>query len=173
MEALTAQYLRSVLDYDPKTGLFFWRLRDGQKRWNARFAGQPAGSITEAGYVKIRLGKERPGQYAHRLAWLYVHGVWPPEEVDHRDRDRSNNRIDNLRLAGRSENMRNAAAARRSATRTRGIWFDKKHGKWEACIYVNRARVWWGWFNTADEAATARLCELDKHHGEFANYGDR
>lgn len=85
---LTRQRLCEVLDYDPATGVFTWR----EKRGNCS-EGYEAGCVEESGYRRIRI--DRVPYYAHRLAWLYVHGG-SPRRVHHRDGDKLNNRIDNL-----------------------------------------------------------------------------
>lgn len=70
--ALTAEQLRDVLNYDPETGLFTWR-KMSRRHW---LLGTIAGAQHSGGYVRIYVnGRE---YYGHRLAWLYVHGVWPP-----------------------------------------------------------------------------------------------
>ena len=104
---LTAERLRELLDYNPLTGQFSWR--------PLRPRGiQKAGTKDARGYWRICV--DGVIYQAHRLAWLHVHGHWPIYEIDHRDRDPSNNRIANLRDVPKLLNARNKA--RRSLRRT-------------------------------------------------------
>src|SRR5687768_4110898 len=108
---LTAERLRELLDYDPDTGVFRWKTRPVRaeylrtdRAWNSRFAGRPAGTLVK-GYVCILI--YRRSYRAHRLAWLYVHGEWPRNELDHEHGNRADNRIEKLRSATRGQNMQN------------------------------------------------------------------
>lgn len=99
--ALSIEALRSLLRYDPETGHFWW-LQASPKRDMSK----PAGFGNGRGYLLIRIGIHR--YLAHRLAWFFVYGQWP-QELDHINRDRSDNRLCNLRTATRSENMTNSS----------------------------------------------------------------
>lgn len=98
---LTLAQLQARLHYDPTTGLFTWRVKQGK-----RGKGQLAGALNRTnGYVYIGL---MHGEYlAHRLAWFYMTGRWPVADVDHINRHRDDNRWANLRGASRSENNKN------------------------------------------------------------------
>lgn len=98
MTAVSHQTLLDTLDYDPLTGEFRWKIATSRRVK----VGAVAGSRASHGYTTIRLlGKL---YYAHILAWFYVKGLWPTGLIDHRDTDRSNNRILNLRLSDHSSN---------------------------------------------------------------------
>ena len=100
-EPLTAEMLRSLLSYDPETGEFRWRISRGRVS-----VGDIAGSHpNRVGYLRIMLGDVE--YRAHRLAWLYIYGKWPELVIDHIDRNKTNNRIANLRDVSHAENMRN------------------------------------------------------------------
>jgi len=94
----TQAYVKTRLKYNRKTGIWTWLEKPGTdretRRWNARYAGTEAGYL-HRGYIEICLDFITCG--AHNLAWLYVYGVWPVLEVDHIDRVRHHNWIDNLR----------------------------------------------------------------------------
>lgn len=101
---LTAKVLRALLHYDPVTGAFTWAAGVGNRR-----AGQAAGTPDGLGYLRVMIDKRN--YRLHRLALLYVHGEWPPQQVDHINGNRSDNRFANLRAATpalNSENQRRA-----------------------------------------------------------------
>ena len=100
---LTQEYIKQILNYDPDTGEFVWRVN----RHNRKLKGKIAGgiSIKDHGYVEIRIDGKK--YYAHRLAYLIMTGKWPKNEVDHMDRNRSNNILSNLRIVSQSDNCKN------------------------------------------------------------------
>lgn len=105
---LPAQHvLRRILDYNWRTGEFTWRVRPEMPiRWNRRFAGKKAGNVNTRGYVTIAIN--HVAYLAHRLGWKIATGE-EPSEIDHFDRNPTNNALENLRAATRSENLRNRA----------------------------------------------------------------
>lgn len=160
---LSAEYVRSRLDYDPETGQFRWKPDIG-----IRTAGRAAGWIKDNGYVVIDIDKKK--HYAHRLAWLYVYGEWPPSNVDHIDRDRQNNRIGNLRLADHFLNGGNANLSKRNKSGFKGVHWRSDKRRWSAEIRAHGRRVRLGYFDTAESAADAYAKAARKHFGEFASY---
>lgn len=154
--ALTAEDLRKHLVYDPLTGIFIWLPR----RW--RRATGEAGCINSKGYRVIVINDR---QYsAHQLAWLYVYGGWPKEELDHWDTDRSNNRIANLREAQPVENRANTQP--RSASGFKGV--RKKWSRWEASIVHQGKYRYLGTFDAPEEAAAAYHAKAVELYGDFA-----
>jgi hypothetical protein len=155
---LTAEYLRKVLHYEPETGNFFHAVT--QPGGNAQF-GQLAGSIGKDGRRRIRVGGKK--YLANRLAWLYVHGEWPEDQLDHRNGQRDEDRIGNLRPANNSQNMANRKYNGKSRSGIKGIHL-RKDGRFTA--HCN------GWasksFKTLDEAITARRKAEVELQGEFA-----
>ena len=119
---LTAERLREVLSYDPKTGIFRWRKARGKLP-----AGAIAGVDTEKGYRRI--GLDYANHYAHRLAWLYVHGQWPVEEIDHKNGVRSENWIKNLREATHAQNGQNITISQNNKSGAVGVVWSKKKKK--------------------------------------------
>lgn len=152
--------LHDLLDYDPESGLFRWR----KKRWRSA-AGSVAGCRHVGGYIKIVVKQHR--LLAHRMAWLYVHGVWPPEEIDHIDGNRANNAISNLRLASRAENQCNTGVPRNNTTGHKGIKFDARRGMWSAEIQYRRTRKWLGHFKSAEDASASYQAAARELFGEF------
>ena len=92
-ETISAERLREVLDYNPETGEFTWKIATGRR---VRVGGR-AGTVSAKGYIVIKVFNIN--YQAHRLAWVHVYGVWPEKELDHSNRLRSDNSINNLRLS--------------------------------------------------------------------------
>lgn len=109
-------------------------------------------------YIRIDLHK----YFAHRLAWFYTHGVWPADQLDHRDRQRDNNRLDNLREATHPQNQQNRSGALHRSEALLGTRFKK--GRWEAAITVNSSRHYLGRFDSTVEAHTAYLAAKSQLH---------
>lgn len=148
MSDLTAESLRALLDYDPETGLFHWKSRPARNM----AAGSIAGRTDRRGYVGINI---RYRKYAaHRLAWLYVHGVWPKSQIDHINRNPGDNRIDNLRDVSGSENCTNRVMPTGRASLARGVSLHKR-GRWQAQICIGRTVKYLGLFDTVEEAEAA------------------
>lgn len=151
---LTVEYLRSQLYYDEKSGDFTWLVSNSSRSKIGGIAGCLDKSI---GYRNIYItidGKTNKFK-AHRLAWLYVYGVWPDKNIDHIDRNKLNNRISNLREATQQENMRNYTKQQNKSSRYLGVSWHKKHKKWTAKIMSNNRQKYLGIFTSEEEAALA------------------
>ena len=111
--ALTHDRLSSLLEYNAESGAFRW-LKKPHKR-NHNIVGDIAGYNQKGGYIIIQIDKQR--YFAHRVAWFYVYGVWPTDEIDHINGDKLNNSIENLREATASENKRWADDLRKTNTK--------------------------------------------------------
>lgn len=164
-DTLTQDLVKELLHYDPKTGQFHWRrASEGGRR--GRDAGAPAGYRLATGYWFIGLNGKR--YLAHRVAWLYMTGGWPPEEIDHVNGNRGDNRFGNLRLASKSQNMANAPAKKSNKLGLRGV-FRTRNGKYQAQVTVNRQVRRLGTFDTPEEARDAYLRASRQGHGEFTH----
>ena len=98
--SLSQKYLREALHYDPDTGIFTWKVATA----SCVKVGAEAGCVKNDGYRAIGMGGK--SYKAHRLAWLYVHGEWPKEQIDHINHIRTDNRMENLRPASGGENAK-------------------------------------------------------------------
>jgi hypothetical protein len=160
---LTAEYVRSILDYEPETGIFRWKVSLARRNK----IGDIAGSIDQNGYRKM--GIHNREYYAHRLAWLIMRSEWPPKEIDHLHGDPSDNRWEKLRTATSSQNITNRSAkAGRSGYR--GVSWAVTSNKWMAKITVNRRQKYLGIFNTPEEAHEAYRKAAAELHGNFAKH---
>lgn len=162
-----AAFLRSILSYDPLSGLFTWLPRPSAPHcWNKTWAGKRAGNVGSEGYLQISV---RNRLYkAHRLAWLHVTGEWPHAEIDHRNGDAADNRFANLRAATRHENARNRGAQSNSLTGMRGVSYRPRSGRWAARIKVAGLDQHLGCFDSAEQAQAAYRAAQIRHFGEFA-----
>ena len=147
---LTAEYLRSVLDYDPVSGIFTWKVRTSTRVKVGDAAGCPEGG----GYLQIKL-QSRPHK-AHRLAWLYTYGVWPKDQIDHINRKRSDNRIYNLREVTNKQNQQNRSTNSDNTSGHSGVSWYKPYNKWLARIKHNQKDIHLGYFENLEEAIAAR-----------------
>lgn len=168
------QEVEELLDYCPASGLFRWKSRPdtckGNRIFNTKFAGSLAGTVQKNGYVSIQCrGVFRA--YCHRLAWLMGHGEDALDyEIDHRDGNPINNRLDNLRLCEKSQNGKNLAQSKSNTSGQTGVsWFDLR-SKWRARITVDGRDRHLGLFDSFDDAVAARINAEKKYHGEFAQH---
>ena len=158
------QELRKIvmerLSYDSRTGIFKWEIRASSHVPK----GSKAGNLhKQTGYVKIKiLGRS---YRAHRLAWLIMYGSFPPDQIDHINGIRHDNRISNLRAVTHAENNRNRAFDIRNKSGYTGIAYNKKTNKWIAQIGGTRKRVYLGSFENKEDAIEARrIAEINYNY---------
>jgi len=149
---LTAEEARKYLSFDAETGEFvrisFPANAHCRDRMRMRFRGDSA----KYGYLKLKfLGKN---YQAHRMAWLLHYGEWPQLTIDHINRDRTDNRISNLRDVSQSENARNRGVSVREKN-ARGCTFIASSGKWQSQITVNKRNYYLGCYLTEEQAIAA------------------
>jgi len=160
LSGLTAARLREILSYDPGTGNFIRKVRTS----NSTRAGDIAGSATQLGYWIIWVDGTR--YLGHRLAWLYTHGRWPKDHIDHVNGDPSDNRLCNLREATPSQNHANERMARTNKAGRKGV--APHRNKFVAQLGIGGHRKYLGIYATPDEAAEAYASAAKAHFGEFA-----
>lgn len=156
-QSLTYERLLELLHYNPRTGLFKWRVH--RYRWPV---GSVAGGFNSKGYIYITLdGYRYP---ASRLAWFYRTKIYSTKQIDHKNRKRSDNRFVNLRPATNGQNRCNSACIAKSGLK--GV-YKVRYG-WQAIIKSNRIRHYLGMFKTKEAAHHAYSVAAKKFHGEFA-----
>lgn len=158
--ALDQKELKRLINYDPKSGIFTWKVSTS----NRVTIGAIAGTIPKIGRRIIRIGTYN--YHANKLAWLYVYGRWPIGDVDHKDLNKSNDAIDNLREATRSQNNANMGLRSDSTSGFKGVC--KRGDKFQAYITVNKTRIHLGMFETAELAHSAYYKNAQKFYGEYA-----
>jgi hypothetical protein len=158
--AISQARLREILNYDEATGVFAWRVRRGI----GTPAGKVAGTVKPKGYIVIFI--EGRCYFAHRLAFLYMQGVWPDDQVDHIDGNRANNAWANLRTATARENSWNAKRKRDNRVGLKGVSGAKN--KFRASIYVDGKNRYLGLFATPEAAHAAHVEAARQLRGKFA-----
>jgi hypothetical protein len=173
---LSQQYLKESLKYNQFTGIFTWIKRPArhfesfriERSTNARMSGVNAGTKDKKGYIVICLhGKLYK---AHRLAFLYVNGSFPENEVDHIDGDKSNNKFTNLRDVSKSDNMKNASLPSTNTSGTIGVGFHVPANKWRAHIKIEGVYKHLGLFDEMSGAILARK-EAENFYNFHKNHG--
>lgn len=165
---LTAEYVRSILDYDPETGEFRWKYRsDVGKAWNTRYSGKPAGFICKThGRLVIVVGDTH--YQGHRVAWLHHTGEWPGNEIDHIDGDPTNNRISNLRECTSAQNKMNKVVQRNNKLGIKGVFFNKERNKYTAKIKASGKHIHLGHFANVEAAKAAYDMAEKLYFGDFS-----
>lgn len=163
---LTQQYLKEILHYDESTGEFVWMITKSRTT-----KGTVAGYKNVIGYVVIKINKAN--YLAHRLAWLYVHGEWPPCLIDHLNGVRSDNRLCNLRPATATQNNWNKSIASNNKSGVVGVCWSSRTEKWRVNISVSKRHLYIGQFDDFEFAELAASEAREKFHGEFFNHGGK
>jgi hypothetical protein len=153
--------LRELVECNPEEGWVRWKV-DRYNNW---------------GYLKAKAGNELPTHhtnvgghqiYTQHIIWAFAHnGAWTQNELDHIDRNRTNNRISNLREATPSQNCMNRIYSTNTSG-VPGVSYDKRYSKWVAYIKINHKRIQLGYFTDFDDACQARWDAEDQYFGEYA-----
>jgi hypothetical protein len=158
----TAERVRELFDYDPRTGLLTNKIGRARAR-----AGSVAGTRRKDGYWSVSI--DGSGHFlVHRVIWLWVTGEWPTHEVDHEDTDRGNNKWLNLREATPLQNKANQPVSKCNGSGVKGAFFHPQTGKFRARIQVGGKQKSLGLHATAQLAGDAYLKAARSIHGEYA-----
>lgn len=156
-DMITQEFLQSVLDY--KDGVLYWRKNISNVK-----AGSIAGNQRQDGYIDI--GIKGKLIRSHRLVWLWHHGFMP-EFIDHINGIRNDNRIENLRVATRTQNQMNIGKRSNNSTGVTGVTWHKAAKKWMASIQSNKKLKYLGLFEKFDDAVSVRKNAQKELFGEF------
>lgn len=159
--AITQERLKTLLRYDPETGIFTWLVKPRARA----LTSTAAGCINAKGYRQI--GIDGKLYRSNRLAWFYVTGVWPTAQVDHKNRVRADDRFDNLREATHAQNQANSGVRKTSKTGVRGVE-QLPGGRFRAYTHVGTAKKHLGTFPTAEEAGRVFSETHQELHDEFS-----
>lgn len=159
---LTAARVRELFDYDPISGQLIWKVATSSRNP----VGSVSGTLTVRGYRFISIDWNR--YLAHRIVWLWNNGTMPSGDIDHINGDKSDNRLENLRVANRSQNMSNTGLRRDNSSGYKGVTWHAQSRKWRALIHVNKKQTHLGLFDTPEKAYAAYCAAAKEVFGEFA-----
>lgn len=162
MNTISLERLREVLTYDQKTGIFIWNIKMNRRITIGSIAGSADSRGRNAGRVSIYIDGQR--YFAHRLAWLYVHGYMPDGYIDHINGNPADNRISNLRPVTPMGNSQNRRKQQRGYASGLLGAAKGRRGNWVARIRVNRKTVYLGEFKTPELAHTAYVAAKRRLH---------
>lgn len=155
-----ASEVKEIFNYE--NGNLIWIKKTGRKVVLGTVAGRPRSD----GYCVV--GVKKKVHRVHRIVWAWHHGVWPPFDIDHIDQNQSNNKIENLREATRSENNCNTGVRSDNTSGAKGIYFDKKLNKYRAQIMFEKKKYHIGLFVVLEDAIKARAEYAEYLHKQFA-----
>ena len=148
-----------MLEYEPQTGLFTWKIPTNRRIRVGSIAGTPL----RHGHIHIRCNGKL--FLAHRLAWLFTHGNWPTNQIDHINGVASDNRLTNLRESTQAQNTQNRRKGNTNSTsQFLGVHWCNTSQRWIAKIMLNGTSKYIGTFNSEEDAAQAYLDTKRKLH---------
>lgn len=165
---LTHSRLMEVISYDAQMGLFFWLGKTCSKHNNFK-GGAPIDTTDNKGYLSVKIDGVR--YRLHTLAWLYVHGQYPENFIDHINGCKSDNRFCNLREVTGSQNQWNTSLRADNTSGVKGVSWKKDVGKWRARCAKNGKTFELGYFTTVEEAKQVIQKFREENHGEYHNHG--
>jgi HNH endonuclease len=154
--------LKKLINYNPETGKFIWLVNNRRAK-----IGNLAGSYNAGGYLVIKLYSKH--YQASNIAWFYMTGEWPENEIDHKNNITDDNRFINLRKATHNQNCKNRKLNINNTTGFKGV--SKRNKRFRSKICVNGVQINLGTFDTLDEAHSAYVKAANLHHKDFANDG--
>lgn len=161
---LTQEYLKTILDYNPNTGIFTWK---SHHRHNVKIGSVAGGINNHSRFVMIKVNGNR--YQAHLLAWIYVYGRKPYFKITHKNHIKHDNRIENLELIDTA--TKNIKMKITNTSGINGVSWNKHSCKWHAYgVNRNKKRVHLGVFENLEDAAKARE-EFNEQHGYHENHG--
>lgn len=164
MTQITFARVRELLHYDPETGNLIWKIRTSPRIK----IGDIAGCLKNNGYVEIKADTRL--YKAHRLVFLWNHGHWPENDIDHIDGVRHHNQIENLRDVNDQENQRNQRLYFNNSSGFCGVHWNKRDRKWYAQIRLNGIQKHLGYFDNIRDAI-ARRKAANIEYGFHQNHG--
>lgn len=183
---LTQEILKELLHYNPETGVFIWKERSFKmfshcknpericNSWNTRYSGKVAGykrKNEKIHYNIINISNGKVKLYAaHRLAFLYMTGKFPEDQVDHINGNGYDNKWNNLRSISNQENSKNVSISSLNTSGFTGVYWDKERKKWAVTISINNKTVSGGRFMNKEDAIIKRK-QMNLEYGFHKNHG--
>lgn len=152
--------LKSLLRYDPDTGLIYWVAKG-----KGMIKKKAAGTKLHSGYLGICIGPKR--WQAHRIAWALHTGAWPKDQIDHINGIKTDNRACNLREATNSQNGKNLKLSKANKTGVAGVCWSERYQNYRVYIKVDHKQKYFGTFKNFDDAVKVRHEAEDRYFGEW------
>lgn len=147
---ITQDYLKEIFNYDHETGDLTRKNNAANKKYKS---GDIVGWINGSGYREVEIkGKSYK---VHRIIYMMNYGYWP-DVVDHIDRNRLNNKLENVADTNKSGNAKNCAKSKNNTSGATGVGWHKGKGKWQAYIRSEGDQIYLGSFDSIDDAIRAR-----------------
>ena len=160
---INQKYLQSILNYDKDTGEFTWKVRKGARA----LQNTVAGTLDNTGYIHITIDKKV--YQAHRLIWMYLYGQFPTEFLDHKNGNKSDNRLTNLRESTRAENGINRPKQSNNKSGYKGVYFHKQSNSYRAKITIDQKVKILGNHKTPEKAYLAYVNYCKEHLKDFTH----
>lgn len=160
----TQEQLAKYFRYDSKTGKLFWTVNKNRAR-----AGSEVCTPHPSGYLAVQLDKV--GYLVHRVIWCLVYGAFPESLIDHRDLDKRNNLLNNLRLSTGSGNCCNSPLRKDNTSGVKGVNWHPRICKWQARVQINYKRST-NYFDSLKEAEAFVKSKRENLHKNFTNHGE-
>lgn len=157
---INKRYVDNLIAYDSTSGKAFWKLDKGKAR-----KGDEIKNIGSSGYIKLKI--DNKSYQLHRIVWLIVYGEMPVETIDHINRNKLDNRIENLRLATKRQQMQNRCITKNNTSGVCGVHWVQRDKKWRAVIGDNKKKIYLGCYVSKLEAAKA-VADAKKQYHEFS-----
>jgi hypothetical protein len=155
-----------ILKYDPDTGFLIYKVDIPYGAWVKK--GQRAGCVRKGGrYRVIRI--EGVNYEEHQICWLLYYKKWPKTEIDHRNKNKLQNNIENLRAATHSQNQANKGLSKSNKSGYKGVRQAADGVRWAVSIKVNNHMRSLGVFRSRRKAAKAYNKAAEQAWGEFAH----
>ena len=174
---LTTEVVRELLEYDKLTGVFTWKVRAREwfkseksfKRFNDNYAGKVVGTVNTnvSGYRCISLRLLKKSYLAHRIAFLWM-GEALPEQVDHKDRDGTNNTWLNLIPSTAQDNLMNKSMSRANKSGVTGVHWDERSQRWRATVMIKQKQYHVGMFASEDLHLAAEAVKVFRSKNGFS-----
>lgn len=158
--------LNRLFSVDFSAGVLRWKIHRGRA-----IRGAVVGFVQPNGYLATSIGNQ--SYYIHRIIWKMATGSDPQNTVDHKNGDRADSRLENLREATFGQNMVNSKPSVKAPLGIKGIHLFKQTNRWSSGISVNGKKMHLGYFATPEEAADAYKAASLKFHGEFSMFASR
>lgn len=159
---ISQEQLRELLDYDPETGFLTWKPRGLEmfnserafKSWNSRYANKRAGceTVIRRGYRLRKINIFGQSLREHRVIWVWMTGEYGPDQIDHENRDATDNRWVNMRDGSDGVNNRNLSLYKTNTSGVCGVQWNSSRGKWLVRVEANKTKYFLGRFSNKDDA---------------------